>query len=338
MFRYTIRTVEEVITGATLDALDASGEDLTDSHVDVDASDEGTTGDLSDALAALDSQVWDSLDWDSGRVIGYPADEDVDMRTGDRTRTQVIISGSDEDVDSLRRLEDARTSTRLCHCRPGRVRAAALCPDCGRRRWDEDYAVTCEMARRQGVEHGKAAASWYFDGNTPDETYRAVLRGIEEGDPAVLDTFPAAPLSGEWADGPTPSSVLEDLAGTSAWDGVFSDEDAEEYVQAYEDGFDEASRDEIERVARFQVFTVEPCAWPGGYPVGYLMEDGEFLCSKCLGDPSNPVRLTTSGDPSDVQWTWTGEYQIFEGTSEDYGAVDCAHCGAGLVPEDPDAS
>ena len=30
-------------------------------------------------------------------------------------------------------------------------------------------------------------------------------------------------------------------------------------------------------------------AWPGGYPVYYLMDDCEALCPTCVNDPSNPV-------------------------------------------------
>lgn len=119
-------------------------------------------------------------------------------------------------------------------------------------------------ARKAGEEHGRAAASWYFDGNTPDETYAAVLRGIEDGDPAVLDTFPSSPLSGEWAGEPTPDSVLEAI-GAPADDG--SDETdtlRDELLRAYEDGFYEASADEIERVARLQV-----TVWPTPIRCGY---------------------------------------------------------------------
>ncbi len=34
------------------------------------------------------------------------------------------------------------------------------------------------------------AARWYLDGNADEETYREVLRGIENGDPVVLDDLP----------------------------------------------------------------------------------------------------------------------------------------------------
>ena len=44
-------------------------------------------------------------------------------------------------------------------------------------------------AEELGRDAGKAAASWVFDGSTPEDAYQRVLRGIEEGDPAVLDAI-----------------------------------------------------------------------------------------------------------------------------------------------------
>jgi len=64
-------------------------------------------------------------------------------------------------------------------------------------------------ARRDGAEAGRNAASWCTDGNTTLETYRAILRGIEDGDPAVLDAYRVPDLSGEYADAPTPSDLAE---------------------------------------------------------------------------------------------------------------------------------
>lgn len=113
-----------------------------------------------------------------------------------------------------------------------------------------EYARLLEQATEAGEAHGRAAASCYFDGNTSRETYAAVVAGLDDGDHAILDTLPAAPLSGEWADDPTPASVLADLAGTDAWDMFFTDDEAEALLGAYEDGFYDASYTEIERVAR----------------------------------------------------------------------------------------
>jgi len=113
----------------------------------------------------------------------------------------------------------------------------------------EDARNACNeiRARQAGSEHGRAVASWYFDGNTTAETYATVLKGIEEGDPEIMESLPSSPLSGEWAGDPTPASVLEDL-------GVDPDDDsADDLLSAYEDAFYSASSEEIERVARLQI-------------------------------------------------------------------------------------
>src|SRR5690348_7311418 len=109
-----------------------------------------------------------------------------------------------------------------------------------------DYETLLEQAREAGREHGKAAASWYFDGNTPDETYVYVLTGIENGDPEVLDTFPSAPLSGEWADNMTPTKLCEELGLDAHAEATFNPEGFDELCSAYEDGFSEAVHHEIE--------------------------------------------------------------------------------------------
>jgi hypothetical protein len=54
------------------------------------------------------------------------------------------------------------------------------------RRMTEVPPPLVAKAEELGRDAGKAAASWVFDGNTPEEEYQRVLRGIEEGDPAVL--------------------------------------------------------------------------------------------------------------------------------------------------------
>jgi hypothetical protein len=101
-----------------------------------------------------------------------------------------------------------------------------------------------QVAEAIGREHGANAASWYFDGDTGESTYRAVLLGIEEGDPEVLDTFPSSPLSGEWAD----SYSLADLASDTE---TPQDSDAfDDVCRSYEDGFYAAAHDSIEATAR----------------------------------------------------------------------------------------
>jgi len=79
-------------------------------------------------------------------------------------------------------------------------------------------------ARNDGRRAGKAAASWAFDGNTSDETYARVLRGIDDGDPEVLDSLREPNLSGEWADDPTPRTLQDDYAVSDArWESIGDD-------------------------------------------------------------------------------------------------------------------
>lgn len=71
-------------------------------------------------------------------------------------------------------------------------------------------------------------------------------------------------------------------------------------------------------------------AWPGGYPIGYLVDDAEYLCAPCVNDESNPTHIGGDADG----WRIEG-LQVMEGSALDYdGAVYCAHCSRVLVPED----
>ena len=101
----------------------------------------------------------------------------------------------------------------------------------------------------KGTVDGKAAASWVFDGNTSIEQYKEYLRGVEEGDPEILDKYPAPnPLSGEWAGGLTPESLAYQFVGET-YDYVLVDEIASTYEAAFENAY----YNELERIARLQV-------------------------------------------------------------------------------------
>ena len=111
------------------------------------------------------------------------------------------------------------------------------------RKTEIELRLLTQEAAKAGREQGAAAASWYFDGNTPDEMYLRVARGIEDGDPEVLDSFPSSPLSGEYADGMVPAVVLDAL-------GVPQDHDwADDLLTAFEDGFYAACHESIEATA-----------------------------------------------------------------------------------------
>jgi hypothetical protein len=109
-------------------------------------------------------------------------------------------------------------------------------------------------ARKDGRHAGLSAASWVFDGNTTDETYKTVLRGLEDGDPAVLDSFRVPNLSGEFA-GETSSKTLADeyeLTEDNDPDGWRLDA----VCQAWEDAASAAFWGSIEREARFHLGAV----------------------------------------------------------------------------------
>src|SRR5215216_5766452 len=79
-----------------------------------------------------------------------------------------------------------------------------------------DQAI--EQAAKIGREHGANAASWWeqdaLGGRaTHDTRYtaEAVLKGLEDGDPAILDSLPQPDLSGQWADGYSSQDLLSDI-------------------------------------------------------------------------------------------------------------------------------
>jgi hypothetical protein len=106
-------------------------------------------------------------------------------------------------------------------------------------------------AKRDGITAGKDAASWVFDGNTTDYTYRAVLKGLDDGDPAILDSLNPPNLSGEWADSETPYTLAEryGIDETRDPDGSLLDD----VCTAWEEAANDAFYSEVERVCRFHV-------------------------------------------------------------------------------------
>lgn len=99
-------------------------------------------------------------------------------------------------------------------------------------------------AYRLGCERGEAVASWYFDGSETRADYERVVRMLADGDPEIYDTFPQAPLSGEWAGDPTPADVLAEL------DVEPDDDAADDLLALYEDGFGVTVADTIDALAR----------------------------------------------------------------------------------------
>lgn len=120
---------------------------------------------------------------------------------------------------------------------------------------------------RAGYEAGAAAGSWVVDGNTSAAAAAALLVGLEDGDPAVLDSLPGSPLSGEWADGPTPSSVLADVG--LSYSSSAEPEVLDDLLRSFEAAFDAGVRDEVTCSAA-AVFGLEPSR-------GGAVSDGERI-------------------------------------------------------------
>jgi len=104
--------------------------------------------------------------------------------------------------------------------------------------------MTKREATKAGRLAGEAAASWMFDGNTTDETYRAFLKGWEEGDPMAMDAYaPPSWLSGEWA-GESMTEILGECYGKR------DEERQDDVAQTYEEAADTAYWRTLERDAQ----------------------------------------------------------------------------------------
>lgn len=73
-------------------------------------------------------------------------------------------------------------------------------------------------------------------------------------------------------------------------------------------------------------------AWPGGYPIIYIANDGETVCADCMNDPSN-ADWAFDKDSHDRVVGWDIYY---EGPPE-----HCVNCNAEIEsaygdPDDPD--
>lgn len=68
-------------------------------------------------------------------------------------------------------------------------------------------------------------------------------------------------------------------------------------------------------------------AWPGGYDIGYIMDDGEVICGVCMNDPTNPVHFKDEDSHGDG-WRVDGFMPIEESREL------CGHCGRGMGPDD----
>lgn len=110
---------------------------------------------------------------------------------------------------------------------------------------DAQWAALTERAATVGAEHGTAAAQWV---NVDGLNAQWYVRGLADGDPAVLDSLPTVPMTGEWADDYGPADLYRDLEVTADDDG-----DDPDLVNAYVSAWIGALQAEVERRALYQL-------------------------------------------------------------------------------------
>lgn len=101
-------------------------------------------------------------------------------------------------------------------------------------------------AERLGEEAARSAATWVTNGNESDESRRRKLQRIEDEGYVPGEILLAPNLSGEFADSPTPQSLLRDIVGPDA-DPDLADELATAWEEGVEAEFEGAVTRELNR-------------------------------------------------------------------------------------------
>jgi hypothetical protein len=114
---------------------------------------------------------------------------------------------------------------------------------------DSSYDPTNDRLRLAtnalAVQKGQNAASWVFDGNTSNDTYRAYLAAVQNGDES--DMFRAPDLSGEFAGEYDTRELAADL------DIDENSDIMDELANLYLDAVSAAFYGELERVAHYHI-------------------------------------------------------------------------------------
>ena len=75
--------------------------------------------------------------------------------------------------------------------------------------------------------------------------------------------------------------------------------------------------------------TIDVCAWPGGYPIFYLTDDGECMCPQCVKDNLEQIKESTESQAQDG-WQIVGHDINYE-DQEMY----CCNCYEKIDPAYP---
>lgn len=71
-----------------------------------------------------------------------------------------------------------------------------------------------------------------------------------------------------------------------------------------------------------ELIAAGPYAWPGGYPLLWVMADGGQLCARCVERESKLVAAALTEPGTDPQWEPVAVDPYYEGPP-----VACDHCG-----------
>jgi hypothetical protein len=117
---------------------------------------------------------------------------------------------------------------------------------------DRPWTQVLETLRAAGEQEGRQAADWWeqdaIGGRTNGDvhsTARAVLAGIDDGDPAILDSLPSFDVAGYDAE----RFHLHTPGDAPRWDDLPEDDQAEA-IDAARDGFHRAIHDGIAAYCR----------------------------------------------------------------------------------------
>jgi hypothetical protein len=145
------------------------------------------------------------------------------------------------------------------HTRPGPEPASDVsAPDHPPTPREATWPTILQALREAGTRAGSTAADWWAQDTIggrasadTTRTARAVLAGLDDGDPAIFDTLPACDLPGHGADTNREADLYTDAAPTDAptWQ-TLDPAGREEAIDAYRDGFDTAVHERVAQHCR----------------------------------------------------------------------------------------
>jgi hypothetical protein len=135
---------------------------------------------------------------------------------------------------------------------PSDITVTATAVDPERESAELDYAQRLREATALGHEMGLNAAAWATQGIGTDGA-RRIVKGLDDGDPEIMDQFREPNLSGEFADDYTSADLARDLGLREAGQCMTDDAEMDDYANAWCEAASATFWSELERIARDQL-------------------------------------------------------------------------------------